>query len=183
MLKKIFTRKKEKKESTPVAKDEEFSKFTCVTSEQAKIVVNQCLSLGIKLDSQKLQKLMVLMHGKMLVDFNKAFIDEEIKATPNGIMIPRVDEDFIKFDVKCNKTLVENVSLLQREKKVVDSVLSNYGHMELHELNELLTLKALNLYCLKSNSKTISNELIKKVFSDSNFVFELMNNTKNDRTI
>ena len=180
MLKKLYTRKKDEKVQKPrIEYDEEFKIFTCLTSERAKIIVNQCLDLGLEINTQKLQKLMVLMQGKMLVDYDKPFIEEEIKATKCGVMIPQIDHDFMRYAVGCKKKLIEYVCLLEREQKVVDSILSSYGNKDSFELNELLSLKAINSFSLKCEPFTaIPNSLIKKVFSDSGYAQELLAETK-----
>ncbi len=182
MLKKLFARKKEEQtKKIKIEYDEEFKIFTCLTSERAKIVVNRCLDLGLEINTQKLQKLMVLMQGKMLSDYDKPFIEEEIKATKCGVMIPKVDNDFMRYAVGCNKKLEEYICLLEREQEVIDSILNSFGNMDTFELNDLLSLKAINSFVLKCEPfTTIPNQLIKKVFSDSAYAQELLTDSKKE---
>ena len=185
MLKKLFARnKKQEIKKTKFEYDEDFKVFCCLTSERGKIIVNQCLDLGLEINTQKLQKLMVLMQGKMLSEYDKPFIEEEIKATKCGVMIPKVDNDFIRYAVGCKKKLIEYICLLEREQKVIDFVLTKYGHMDSFELMGILPLKAINSFCLKCEPFTaIPNQLIKKVFSDNIYAMELLEETETTKSV
>ena len=124
---------------------------------------------------------MVLMQGKMLVDYDKPFFEETIKATKCGVMIPKVDQDFRRYACGCDKKIIGYICFLDREQEVMDSILNSYGHMDSFELRELLSLKAINSFCLKCEPFTeIPNQLIKKVFSDSAYAQELLDETKSE---
>lgn len=182
MLNKLFNRNIKQETQKPIIEyDENFKFLCCLTSERAKIIVNSCLDMGFEINTQKLQKLMVLMQGKMLVDYDKPFFEAEIKATKCGVMIPQVDNDFMRYAAGFDKKLIGYIAFLEREQEVMDSILNSYGHMDSFELQELLSLKAINSFCLKCDPFTaIPNQLIKKVFSDSAYAQELLTDSKKE---
>ena len=163
MLKKLFARKKQETKKTELNFEEKLNHFCCVTSEKAKVV---------------------LMQGEMLKRYNKPFIDEEIKVTENGIMIPKVDSDFMRYANKFNKKFKEYINLFNTEQQVVDYVLKKYGNMDALKFNDLVTLKAINTHGLKCKPfTTISNQFIKKVFIDVIYAQEIVEEFETNKSV
>ncbi len=48
-------------------------RILCQASEKGKIVVNECLDRGYDIDTLKLEKLLILMHGIMLSAYGDPF--------------------------------------------------------------------------------------------------------------
>ena len=138
----------------------------CRASEKGKIVVNNCLDRGIKINTLKLEKLLVLMYGKLLSKYEKKLFNQNIICTSNGVKIKEVDNDFMQYCVGFNNKLPEYISLLQSEEYVMNDVLEEYGNLSASELNELYLLKTLKEVFTKENKVNIlSPNLIKEVFN------------------
>lgn len=137
----------------------------CEASEKGKIVINKCLDNNIEINTIKLEKLLILMHGKMLSMYKKPFFNEDVIATSHGLKIKEVDRDFIRYAVKCNEKIVEYICLLDSETEVMNLVLEKYGKYDVFELNEKKELQVLNkLIYDEKTQNVISNELIERVF-------------------
>ena len=126
------------------------TRYLHIDSEVGKIVVNRCLKLGYKINTQKLEKLLVIIQGKMLAEHNKSILRSEIIATENtGIIIPKIDKDFAMYALAFTEELYEYITLLEAESKVVNSVLSAYGEYSAVELQEKTNLEKINKFCEK----------------------------------
>ena len=137
-----------------------------VDSEIGKIIVNKCLSRGYEINTQKLQKLMVLMHARLLTEHNKPFLRSKIIASKTaGVMIPQVDSDFIMYGLEFPEKFEEYVLLTESQETAVNNILARYGAFDVFEIFENTKLKSLNDYCLKQGLKYIPNDLIKKAYS------------------
>jgi len=165
----------------------------CIASEKGKKIVNKCIDNNIEINTLKLEKLLILVHGKMLSMYQKPFFNENVIATKHGLMIKEVDRDFIRYVFRCNEKLVEYICLLDDEEEVVNSVLREYTNRDGLDLNSVIELKVLSEICYEEGKKNIvPNELIKEVFtryqfshldvvknSDESFQKKLRNNFKN----
>ena len=126
----------------------------CKASEIGKIVVNKCLSMGIPINTQKLEKLLVLIQSKCIEESGFPLFSEDIEIWECGVAIKEVDEDFKTYGIKFNKCLDEKIVLLYSEIKYIDNVLIEYGNLSSYDLNKL---------CL--NLKNISFKLLDNKFS------------------
>lgn len=137
----------------------------CVASEKGKIIVNRCLNKGFHINTLKLEKLLIIIHGCTLARYNRPFFPENIVTTQYGLMIPQVDEDFSIHSLEFNEQLEELIFLLDAEEEVINYVVNKYGNcdaFELDEMNELQALKDIGFTAGRTN--IIPNTLIKGVF-------------------
>ena len=154
-----------------------YDAIRCKASEIGKIVVNKCIDNSIKINTIKLERLLVLMYGKLLSEYNKKLFKENIICTDNGLKIKEVDRDFIEYAVSFTNKFVEYICLLECEEKVMDDVLKKYGKLSSSELNELYPLKTLQKIYEENITNVISPSLIKEVFSYNYYVNRLSENT------
>ena len=154
-----------------------YDSVRCKASEIGKIIVNKCLNSGIKINTIKLEKLLVLMYGKLLSEYDKKLFNEIVVCTDDGVKIKEVDQDFIPYAVEFTNKFAEYICLLEIEENVIDDVLKQYGKLSSPELNELYLLKTLKKICEKNITNVISASLIKEVFSYNYYVNRLSENT------
>ena len=165
----------------------------CSASEKGKRIINKCIDNNIEINTLKLEKLLILMHGKMLSMYQKPFFDEDVIATRHGLMIKEVDRDFIRYATRCNEKIKAYICLLDAETKVMNSVLKEYIDYDALDLNCVRELQVLSEICYEEGKENIvPNELIREVFtryqfydldvvkkSDESFQMKLRNNFKN----
>lgn len=111
----------------------------CKASEIGKIVINKCLKLDLDINTQKLQKLLVLIQIECIEQSGYPFFSEDIRIWDCGVAIKEVDEDFRANGTKFSKEdkQKENLVLLDSEQKYIDTILEQYGNLTAIELNEL----------------------------------------------
>lgn len=128
--------------------------YLCKASEIGKIVVNKCLKMGIKINTQKLEKLLVLIQSKCIEDSGLPLFGEDILIWDCGVIIKEVDGDFREYSIEFDKYLNEKIVLLNSEKKYINDVLEKYGNLAACDLNKLcLGLK--NITFQLSENKTL----------------------------
>lgn len=144
----------------------------CGASEKGKIVVNRCLDKGYYINTWKLEKLLIIIHGIMLSKYGKPFFTEKITAEEHGLMIPQVDSDFIINAIAFKEKVIEYISLLEKEEETLNYVVDTYGKLDAFEIeNQRKEFKVLKDICSNQNidtmnkpNKEIPNALIETVF-------------------
>ena len=109
--------------------------------EKGKIVVNKSIDRGYKINTLKLEKLLLLINGYMLETNQKQFFETPIQISKDGLRIPIIYKNFVANGIEFKEKFIEYVSLLDLEEEVVDMVLDCYGHLDSFELEELTPLK------------------------------------------
>lgn len=112
------------------------------------IVVNKCLDRGFNINTQKLQKLLVLMQADYIKRTHETLFDENIIIRDCGIMIDSVDFAFLKYAIEFTEKQTEYICLTGAQERSVDAVLDKYGTcnaMELHALPQLQYVVKLGL--------------------------------------
>lgn len=140
----------------------------CKASELGKIVINICLQRGIAINTLKLEKLLIIMQGKMLSRYNESLFDEPITYRNNGgFMIPKVDKDFIYGAVSFKEQETEYLPLLDRQSEVMCEVLNGYGEYNVFELEKLYSFKKLRNMIEKpendDNLVYVSTDILKSI--------------------
>ena len=152
----------------------------CSASEKGKIVVNECLKRGLTIDTLKLEKLLILMHIKMLTEYRKPLFKEEVILFHHGLGIKEVDEDF-RFILRpgFNEEIVEYICLLDAEEKVMNEVIRDYGKYDVFDLNEVWQLKKLQRLFPDKNGQGIPYQIIMGEFYDKFYDKKTTNKRKN----
>lgn len=127
----------------------------CMAGEIGKIVVNKCLARNIFINTQKLQKLLVLMQIEHMKRVKTALFPQDILVWNCGVVIEEVDQGFIQYAIEFKEKQVEYISLLQEQEKTVEHVLKIYGDMDVFGLNELPAIKALVSKSLLINNRRV----------------------------
>ncbi len=111
----------------------------CKAAEVGKIVVNKCLSEEppIPINTQKLQKLLVLMQVDCIRRSSKPLFKEDIRIWDCGVAIKEVDDAFRDYAEGFDCRQEEFITLLEAEEESVNCILAQYGTMEAFELNQL----------------------------------------------
>ena len=112
-------------------------KFMCKASEIGKIIVNKCLQNGIEINTQKLQKLLVLVQIECIKDSGFPLFSEDIRIWDCGVAIKEVDEDFRQFGTQFTTEFNENIVLLDSEMQYIDNIINTYGSLTASQLNAL----------------------------------------------
>lgn len=112
-------------------------KIMCKAAEVGKIVINKCLKEKIFIDTQKLQKLLVLMQVECIKLTGKALFYEEIRIWNCGVAIKEVDEEFRGVGDAFHTPQVEYINLLDAENQSVNSVIKKYGSLNAAQLNDI----------------------------------------------
>ena len=113
----------------------------CKAAEVGKIVINKCLDNDITIDTQKLQKLLVLMQIECIKRSRKPLFKEDIRIWNCGVAIKEVDEEFRDSGEFFSKHQEEYINLLDAEKACVDYIIDEFGKMDALELNDLPIFK------------------------------------------
>lgn len=109
--------------------------------EVGKIVVNECLSKGLFINAQKLQKLLVLMQLECIKRSEKPLFPEDIVIWDCGVAIKEVDTEFRANAMRFEKKEPVYILLLEKETESVDYVLDTFG--------ELTTVDIMKLRCIQ----------------------------------
>ena len=151
----------------------------CSASEKGKIIVNECLKRGLTINTLKLEKLLILMHIKMLTEYRKPFFKEEVINFHHGLGIKEVDEDFRGvLRPNFNEQIIEYICLLDAEEKVMNEVIRDYGKYDVFDLNEVWQLKKLQRLFPDENGKGMPYQLIMAAFYDKFYDKETTNKRK-----
>ena len=109
----------------------------CKASEVGKIVVNKCLERTLSINTQKLQKLLVLIQVECIQKSKQPLFSEDIRVWDCGVAIKEVDTDFRSYGTAFSEILEEKIILLDSEKEYIDDILNRYGNLSASELNNL----------------------------------------------
>lgn len=125
----------------------------CKAAEVGKIVVNKCLDAGIYVNTQKLQKLLVLMQVECIKRSGKPLFKEDIRVWDCGVAIKEVDDLFSEYGGGFNKKQNEFIILLESEDESVNHIIKEYGNMDAFELNSLSCIqKVIQLGVIPDNA-------------------------------
>ena len=127
----------------------------CMAGEIGKIVVNKCLERNIFINTQKLQKLLVLMQIEHMKRVKTALFPQDILVWDCGVVIEEVDQEFIRYAIEFKEEQVEYISLLQEQEKTVEYVLKIYGDMDVFDINELPAIHSLVSKSLLINGRRV----------------------------
>lgn len=111
--------------------------FMCKASEIGKIIVNKCLKEKIEINTQKLQKLLVLIQVECIKDSGFPLFSEDIRVWDCGVAIKEVDEDFRRFGTQFTVEFEENIVLLDSEMEYINNIIDTYGNLTASQLNLL----------------------------------------------
>ena len=115
----------------------------CMAGEIGKIVVNKCLERNIFINTQKLQKLLVLMQIEHMQRVKTALFPQNILVWDCGVVIEEVDQGFIQYAIEFKEKQFEYITLLEEQEKTIDHVLNIYGDMDAFDINELSAIQFL----------------------------------------
>ena len=127
----------------------------CMAGEIGKIVVNKCLGRNIFINTQKLQKLLVLMQIEHMQRVKTALFPQDILVWDCGVVIEEVDQGFIQYAIEFKEKQIEYITLLEEQEKTVEHVLNIYGDMDVFDINELSAIQALVSKSLLINGRRI----------------------------
>ena len=115
------------------------NRFMCKASEVGKIVINKCLDRKLEINTQKLQKLLVLVQVECIKESGFPLFSEDIRIWDCGVAIKEVDEDFRAYSLGFSEDdkQIENLILLHSEHAYIDKILDRYGELSIVELSEL----------------------------------------------
>lgn len=143
----------------------------CKASEVGKIVVNKCLKRHFDINTQKLQKLLVLIQVECIRQSGYPLFSEDIRVWDCGVAIKEVDEDFRVYSTKFSDFIDENITLLEEEDKYIDTILNKYGQLSASDLNKLdINQKVISLGQIKDKDKVphITTERLTEEFNRCN---------------
>lgn len=127
----------------------------CKACEVGKIVINKCIEMRIPIDTQKLQKMLVLMQVECIKNEKKPLFKEDVVIWRCGVAIKEVDEEFRDVVGCFDEKQIEYINLLEYEEKSVDNIINQYGDLDATELNELsVNQKIIGLAVKPVNSLT-----------------------------
>lgn len=154
---------KEIKTEEPEIKEKVIRTSTlCDASEIGKWFVNECLRREYKINTIKLEKLLVMAYGEYLVRTGKKLFNEKIELWQTGVMIKMVDRDYIYYALGFDTPFFESYKLSDEQIEVLSDVISVYGHMDAFEIDDDPRLQRLKSY--KSDRRIIPDNAFRKVF-------------------
>lgn len=109
----------------------------CKAAEVGKIVVNKCLDKGIFINTQKLQKLLVLMQVECIKRSGNPLFKEDVRIWDCGVAIKEVDDAFNEYGEGFFEKQDGFIILLETEEESVNYIIEEYGNMDAFELNSL----------------------------------------------
>ena len=112
-------------------------KIMCKAAEIGKIIVNKCLEKKIFINTQKLQKLLVLMNIECVIETGNTLFNEDIVIWDCGVAIKEVDKEFKQYILEFTEPLVEYIVLLEQENQIIENVLEMYGGLCASDINKL----------------------------------------------
>lgn len=127
----------------------------CMAGEIGKIVVNKCLERNIFINTQKLQKLLVLMQIEHMQRVKTALFPQDILVWDCGVVIEEVNQGFVQYAIEFKEKQIEYISLLQEQEETVEHVLNIYGDMDVFDINELSAIQSLVSKSLLINGRRV----------------------------
>lgn len=128
---------------------------TCMAEHIGIIVVNKCLKRNIFINTQKLEKLLVLMQIEHMKRVKKKLFPEDIYVWKCGVVIEEVDSSFAKYAIECTEEQEELILLLEEQEKTINYVLEVYGNMDAMEINELPEVQKLISMSISVNGEKV----------------------------
>ena len=128
---------------------------SCKASEIGKLVINKCVDRQIPLTNIKLQKLLIIMQGVMIASHNRILFKENLANSIYGLSIQEVSNDFSQ-DKNFVEKYMNYIVPLEKEVKIIDRVLTKYGHLDTFELKTLPEMQELYEILKNFNFKTSS---------------------------
>ncbi len=135
--------------------------------EFSKRIINECLERNLEINTHKLEKLLIIMQGKMLTEHNRPLFTNKIVATNCCIYIPDVDKEFIQYALGCHEKQLSSICLLKEELDVVTKTLDWYEELGSDFIEDNTYLKYLTHHSLKNVNNEphiVPNEFIEYVF-------------------
>ena len=141
----------------------------CEVCEKGKIVINKCLDKGYAINTEKLEKLLILMQGTMLAKYNKPLFRQDVVAVDVGLVVKELSRQLLVYEEKIGKGFTENfgiyIALLQIEEQVMDEIIDKYGMLDFFELNSEEKIKRMVELCYTEGHKNIvPHELMRELF-------------------
>lgn len=130
-------------------------RLMCMAGEIGKIVINKCLKENIFINTQKLEKLLVLMQIEHMSRVKTALFPQDILVRNWDVVIKEVDQGFIQYAIECKEEQVEYITLLDEQQKTVEDVLRNYGNMNAFDINKLPQIQSLISKSLLINDRSV----------------------------
>ena len=109
--------------------------FLSKASEIGKIIVNKCLSKGIHINTQKLEKLLILIQLECIKDSGYPLFSEKVVFLEDNATIREVDEEFRKYGICFSEFLEEKIILLYSEIEYIDNILNQFANLSSFDLN------------------------------------------------
>ena len=134
--------------------ERKIEKVMCKAAEVGKIVVNKCIDRNLFINTQKLQKLLVLMQVECIKTSQKPLFKEDVRVWDCGVAITEVNSEFESFGEGFTNKIEEFITLLEAEEKSVDFILDKYGHLDAFELNALPDNQKVIQLGVKTDSST-----------------------------
>ncbi len=156
---------------------------SCKASEIGKLVINKCIDRQIPLTNIKLQKLLIIMQGVMIASHNRILFKENLTNSIYGLSIQEVSNDFSQ-DKNFVEKYMNYIVPLEKEVKIIDRVLTKYGHLDSFELKTLPEMQ--ELYEILKNFNFKTSSAFEKIafassFKDNILVWELGLEEKNQK--
>ena len=130
-------------------------RIMCMAGEVGKIVINECLKRKIFINTQKLEKLLVLMQIEHMSRVKTALFPQDILVWDCGVVIEEVDQGFIEYAIECKEEQIEYISLLDEQLKTIEHVLKVYGDMDAFDINKLPAIQSLVSKSLLINERRV----------------------------
>ena len=127
----------------------------CKASEIGKIIVNKCLSKNMKINTQKLEKLLVLSQIEYIKRTNKKLFKEDIYVWDCGVVIPEVDKDFMKYAIQFDEPQAEYILLLEEQENAINYVIDTYGNMDSFDINNLKIIQDIIALAIDYDNKKL----------------------------
>lgn len=139
----------------------------CKACELAKYTINECLDRNLKIDTPKVQKLLVLMQGIHLYRYGKYMFREKVEIWECGVAIREVHKAFKQYIFGINERQNCYIMLLDDEEEVLNEVLDTFGTMDVFEISQDPRLKKLvERFYVENQAVEVPNEEIRKAFKE-----------------
>lgn len=145
-----------KNTSIPTYKLSEDKGPMCFVGELGKVVINKCLGRNIFVNTQKLEKLLVLMQIFHMTREKKVLFPEDILVHDIcGVVIKEIDCGFMQYALECKEKQAEYMALLDKQIEIIEYVLKEYGNMDAWDINELPVIQDLISKSISVNGKKV----------------------------
>jgi len=146
----------EKSANIPTYSLAEDKGYLCFVGELGKIVINKCLERNIFINTQKLEKLLVLMQISHMQRIKKALFPQDILVHDScGVVIKEIDWEFMQYAIECNEKQTEYMALLEEQEKTIEYVLKEYGNIDAWDINGLPVIQELISNSISVNDKKV----------------------------